>query len=158
MKIEIEKYRGWDISFDTNKELFDGLSDFYDKQEYKKSLTGVRKWVDDFIKDNTNFIPFYIQMPSSMYADEKKVYVVGIRKDGRFLIERNGKKEQLSPYYEKDYILFHPENQPILQQCRELDSEIEIIRQRKVELLKTLMKGKILDEIRKEYIQQPQTA
>ena len=39
MKTEIAKYRGWEISFDTDKETFYALSNDYDRDETKKSFS-----------------------------------------------------------------------------------------------------------------------
>ena len=56
MKIKIEDYRGWSIEFDTEKESFYCHSEQYDRDETKKSYSSVKKFVDDFIKDNFTFL------------------------------------------------------------------------------------------------------
>ncbi len=43
MKIEIENYRGWDISFDTEKETFYAISSHFDTDKTKQSFAATPK-------------------------------------------------------------------------------------------------------------------
>ena len=65
MKVFIENYRGWDISFDTDKESFYAQSDEYDVGETKKSFASAKKYIDDFLKDNLQFQPIWVERPVS---------------------------------------------------------------------------------------------
>jgi hypothetical protein len=135
MKIEIENYRGWDISFDTDKETFYAQSDEYDRGETKKSFASAKQYIDDFIKDNLEFKPVWIETPPSSYINHSKIKLIGIRKDKRFVYEgKDGKKEQLSDYSEKDYILCNEANDAPyaeLEECRKrkelIDEEMKVI-------------------------------
>lgn len=129
MKIEIENYKGWDISFDTNKEAFYCHSELYDKDQNKTSYSAVKKFIDDFIKDNQKFNPVWIQSKPGSHHGEKKIKLIGIRKDGRFIYENSkGEKKQLSDYNEKDYILYDEKNDKFLSEADALNNKIEEIR------------------------------
>lgn len=112
MKIEIETYRGWEISFDTNKDIFYAQSDEYDRGETKKTFLSAKSYVDDFLKNNIDFKPFWVETIPNIFNDHTQIKIIGIRKDKRFVFEgQDGKKEQLGEYDEKDYILVNTENE-----------------------------------------------
>lgn len=104
-RISIETYRGWDIGFDTEKETFTAICDPSDEQKEKKSFAAVKKAVDEYIKENGQFKPFWIECTPNGYSKMgRQLYVVGIRKDGRFVVRNmEGSEGQLSEYDEKDY-------------------------------------------------------
>ena len=109
-KVIIEEYRGFEITFSTDKEAFTAWNDSYDTEFSKKSFSAIKKGIDDYIKKNLEFVPFEIVKcygfngkPSYI---EKPLKIVGIRKDGRLAyINEDGKKKQISDYYIKDYAL-----------------------------------------------------
>ncbi len=109
-KVIIEEYRGFEITFSTDKATFTAWNDSYDTEFSKKSFSAIKKGVDDYINKNLEFVPFEIVKcygfngkPSSI---EKPLKVVGIRKDGRLVyINEDGKKEQISVNYIKYYAL-----------------------------------------------------
>ena len=112
MKILIETYRGFKIIFDTDSEKFESdVSEGNAKES--KSFSAVKKYIDEFIKSNYSFTPFWIETnPKILYiGGYKSVKVVGIRKDGRFVIEENGDLQQLSDYNLEKYILKVDENE-----------------------------------------------
>ena len=128
MRVKVDNYRGWDISFDTEKENFYAESDEYDRSETKKSFASAKKFVDDFIKENLDFKPVWIEMPANLYRGAKKVKLIGIRKDGRFIYEDgNGEKQQLSQYSEGDYILCNPENDLFYKQISDCNERVKVI-------------------------------
>ena len=55
MNIEITNYRGYAISFNTEKETF--LSDIGNDGSEKKSFAATKKAIDEYIKDNQVFVP-----------------------------------------------------------------------------------------------------
>lgn len=97
MIIKIETYRSYEISFDTEKETF--LSDIGNNGTTKKSYSATKKAIDDYIKENSAFVPFDVVRVG--YAEPKKYTITGIRKDGRFIFERDGEKKQFSEYDEE---------------------------------------------------------
>lgn len=154
MKIEIEKYRGFDIEFDTDTELFDALSDFYDKQEYKKSFSAIKKWIDDFVKENQTFQPFYIEKPFWDNYQNKVLKVVGIRKDGAFVAEDSeGKKQQISKYNEADYIEVVDTNKELANQYREIGQQIDALQVKRKEVKDKATNLRWLKDIKKEILQ-----
>jgi hypothetical protein len=131
-RILIEKYRNFEIYFDRNDETFYCVSDYYDTDQKKKSYASAKKAIDEYIKENTTFRPFYVhncrsksrgeQFPT--HSDDNKILVTGIRRDGRFV---SGDK-QISEYDESNVYLAVPENEevykefaPFLQERKRLE-------------------------------------
>ncbi len=152
MKIQIENYRGWDISFDTDEETFYAQSDEYDRGGTKKSFASAKQYIDNFIKDNLEFKPVWAETIPSKYNSHSKIKLTGIRKDNRFVYEgKDGKKEQLSEYSEKSYILYNEANKiryDELEECRKrkalIDEEMKIIESKIIKV------G--LDELKSKYL------
>lgn len=151
MKVDIEEYRGWQISFDTEKETFYCVSDAWDRDESKKSFAAIKSFIDEFIKDNLVFKPVWAE-PSAGRHGRDKIKIIGIRKDGRLICEKNGEKSQLSSYDEEGYIIHNPANDPIRNQIDELDLDIEKLYNKKKELDKQIT-GQSLSDFKKQFIQ-----
>lgn len=143
MIVLIENYRGFDIEFNSEKELF------VSSLNENKSFSLVKKEIDEHIKKNQNFEPFDL-FSISMFT-HKNITITGIRKDNKFTYETNGKKEILSVCEEKDYFLSVPENNHIFDQLKKLDEEKEKILKQQEKLKSELIK-KPLSEIKKKYI------
>lgn len=145
MKVEIEVYRGWSISFDTEKETFYCHSEQWDKDENKKSFASIKKWIDDFIKDNEVFNPIWVEAKPRTYV-EKKIKLIGIRKDRRFIYENEkGEKKQLPDYNEKDYILYDKENEKYKIEASKIDEQIELLRLQKNTILEQIKGVELVD-------------
>jgi len=128
MTILIENYRGWGISFDTQNEEFNCLSNEYDKSEKKKSFSSAKKYIDDYLKENQKFKPIKVQSLRTIYRDQKHITIIGIRKDGKFMVEDSkGKKSQLSTYDERDYFLPNEKNDALLVKINELTEKRNLI-------------------------------
>jgi hypothetical protein len=154
MKAEIEIYRGWSISFDTKKETFYCHSERWDKDENKKSFASTRKWIDDFIKENEVFKPIWVEIKPDAYNIDKRIKLIGIRKDGRFIYENEkGDKKQLSDYNEKDYILYNPENDKYREEANQVSVELEELRLKRNAILKKVV-GIELTEYKKQILGQ----
>jgi len=126
MKTLIENYRGFEIFFDTDNENFYSVSDKYDRQETKKSYASAKKSIDDYIKYNTEFTPFFVEKHGSVFNEAKTLRIVGLRKDNRFIAEdMEGMKGQLSEYDEQSYFLPNDENEPIKNVIENLTKQIE---------------------------------
>ncbi len=146
MKVEIENYRGWSIQFDTEKESFYCHSEQYDSDENKKTYSATKKWIDDFIKENQTFKPVWIEKKPNGYGGYKKIKLIGIRKDGRFVFEDpNGNKRQLSDYEEKDYILYNSENEKYKEEASKIDLELEALRLKRNDVLKNVSGVELVD-------------
>ena len=125
MKITIENYRGFDIEFDTNCEKFQCIVTEGNTKE-SKSFSAVKKFVDDYKKDNQDFKPFYVvsNPENRMYREKERLKIIGIRKDGRFMAEtKSGDKKQISDYDLKDYILDVETNERYFTLLEQFDSE-----------------------------------
>jgi len=152
MKANIETYRGWEISFDTEYETFHCLSDTYDKECSKKSYSAIKTWIDTFIKENSEFKPFYIESLPSIYNNRKTLKVIGIRKDHRLITEdADGKKDQLSEYNEKDWILINSANDLIWKELSEIALKQKELNQKKNEIESRIIKVTV-KEAKRQYI------
>lgn len=139
MITKIEDYRGWEISFNTEKETFYAVSDTYDNQNEKRSYASIKKYIDDFIKDNKGFKSFWIEKID--YSGHKKVKVIGIRKDNRFIYEDNkGEKQQLSEYDEKDWYLLNDNNEVFYEQIKTVKNKINLLEIEKKEIESKVIK------------------
>jgi hypothetical protein len=127
MKTEIDKYRGWEIYFDTDIEKFTAYSNVHDREIEKGSYPTVKKGIDDFIKENETFRPFIITPLPGGYG--KGGTVVGLRKDNVLIYEdKDGKKHQLSNYDENNFMLYNEKNDVVLAKYDQLISEANRIR------------------------------
>jgi lipopolysaccharide export LptBFGC system permease protein LptF len=153
MITEVDKYKGWDISFDTDKETFFAYSSVHDSEiTGKVSYAATKKYIDDFIATNETFKPFNVQRNPIGSNNLSIITIVGIRKDGVFVYDENGKKNQISKYTESDIILFEPENQSIIIEYNRMRNEAETLRKSAENYIKTNLKVKTLAEIKKELL------
>ena len=153
MKIEIENYRGWLISFDTEQETFHCHNDSYDREEYKKSFSSTKQWVDNFIKENQDFKSFWVEKKPTAYWGYEKIKIIGIRKDNRFVYEdAKGEKKQLSDYEEKNYILYDESNEIYKIEANAIDVKIEELKKQRETILKNVV-GVCLEKYKQEILQ-----
>ena len=123
-KILIENYRGFDIEFDTQHEKFQCICTEENAKE-STSFTAVKKFVDDYKKTNHDFKPFWVEPTPDRYKS-RKLKVIGVRKDGRFVAENsNGDKFQISDYALNDYMLLKSENEMAMNKLSELKAKAE---------------------------------
>lgn len=141
MRVLIENYRGWEIFFDTDKEEFYTLSDYFDKQETRRSYASTKKYIDTYTKNNSEFQPIKVQKMPFSNGCSHIITLIGLRKDNAFMYEdSSGKKQQLSSYYEKDYFVVDSRNEPHFAKISELYSEIDKIREKIAEEEKFIIK------------------
>jgi len=104
MKVKIEDYRGFEVFFDTESEEFYTVSNRDDVEQKKRSFASCKKWIDDYLKDNETFRPFMVHLNTSDREPlMPPVWIKGIRKDGRFVLEDGN---QLSTYDESRTIIY----------------------------------------------------
>src|SRR5678809_670812 len=116
MRVLIEEYRKWEIFFDTNSEDFYTVSNEYDNDKTKRSYAAVKKYIDDYIKDNETFTPVSIQR-----EDGRVFKLIGIRKDGAFMYEdKDGRKQQFSKCDESRYFLVDSANDHLFEKLETL--------------------------------------
>lgn len=144
MTVKIETYRNFDISLDTDTGEFISVSDYYDTQNKKTSYNAAKKAIDDFIKANQEFKPFFAVEISDDYWDKegpylvfggKKEKVVAQRKDGRFVTE-GGK--QISDLESKKLTPYKPEFEDAYEAMRPLFNECESLKLRVKQLEKEI--------------------
>ena len=122
MKVLIEDYRGFEIYFETENSKFQCIAT-EDSTKESHSFDAVKKFVDDYKKQNETFKPFEIATnPKELYSSELNVKkVIGIRKDGRFVCEGiDGNKEQISDWDLKRYVLLDESNKQFFSELLEM--------------------------------------
>jgi len=141
MRVLIETYRQWEIYFDTYKEDFYTVSNECDRDQTKRSYASTKKFIDDYIKENDTFRPFYVQR---MYTDILKV--IGVRKDGAFMYEdKDGKKKQFSKYDERNYFLVDEANDHIFEKLAFLNKKAENLKKEIIETEDKVIKVTVED-------------
>jgi len=153
MRVLIETYRGFEISFDPTDEKFWYLSERYDKESSSKSFTAIKKAVDDFIKENKDFKPFWIENKlKSSFGKEAKLKIIGIRKDGILVYENEkGEKEQLPKHSEGDYLIYDASNDNLRLEIAELENKVSSIH-KEITALKAKQIGTPLTEYKQTLI------
>lgn len=119
MKATIEKYRGFEIWFDTDTESFQ--CDIDNEKSIKKSYPALKKFIDEYIKENNKFIPFLVESnPNGRWAPTvKKGKITGIRKDGRYILtDEEGHSAQVSDWDLEKYIMVHVKNKVIWEELK----------------------------------------
>ena len=154
MKILIENYKNIKIEFDKDDEMFYcSIND--ERGKGSKSYASIKKYIDDYIKENSKFEPFFV-VKDSLWNSEKdgEIFkIVGIRKDERFIYEdKKGTVAQISEYNEEEYIVyyekFHMQYFATMAYLKTvLDDATE-----KLNAHKKTNKGKNLKEIKKDYL------
>lgn len=152
MKVKLEDYRGFEMNFDIDDEVFYCMSSSSDTETTKKSYAALKKWVDDFIKENAQFKPIRLVRFNTKFKDGGEIVLDGCRKDGRFTFkDKSGKTQQLSEYNETDWFLPNEANAPILKQIDELDNQIRALENKRKELDDSLMKV-TFKSVREQYL------
>lgn len=154
--ILIENYRGFDIEFNKDYEKFQCIIT-EDNTKESLSYSAIKKFIDEYKSDNNNFKPFWIERNfKTGNVNEKRIKIIGKRKDNRFIYENDmGEKQQMRDYYLDDYILVFPENESGRNQLIELEKEEErqrLERNEKRKQILSTMKIITLSELKKTLI------
>lgn len=152
MRVLIENYRKWEIFFDTEAESFYTASDWYDRQATKASYASIKKFIDDFIKDNMEFKPVFVERYDNFRKE--KVRLVGLKKDKCFMYEdEKGVRKQMSKYDERYYYLSNSDNEKQYEVIKQLEEKVTALRKQIREEEEKIIKVS-LDEIRDKYLNQ----
>jgi hypothetical protein len=161
MIVTIETYRGFEIYFNTLDEKFSTIptedSTTEDSTKKSKSYATCKQHIDEYLKENNNFKSFEAEaIPSYSYVKDNQIKVIGIRKDGRFVIETSkGEKKQLSDYDLQYYMLKIKENETIIHSYNVIkvrrDKVHEIYNNKLNDLIKKL-NVKSLEKYKKELL------
>lgn len=151
-KVEITTYKGWNIYFDVEKESFYAISDTFDRDKTKPSFASMKKFIDDFSKANVNFKPFWMEAQPGKGWRNEKIFIIGIREDGRYVYTKEGSEErfQLSSHSESEYILPSENLTKAKLEIDMIEEEIKRL-QREVAKIKDVLKpsSNYLQELRK---------
>lgn len=136
MKAVIETYRGFEVWFDTHYEVFQCVITDGDEKE-SRSYKAILKFIDEYKKNNQDFMPFKVVALPDGYASNKELTITGLRKDGGVIaVTEDLKKVRVSNYDLKSYMLEQQSNYKELAELKELkESEeayrIEMVKKRK---------------------------
>lgn len=149
--VKIEDYRGWEISFDTDNETFVAYSNFYDSDVKKQSYASCKKYIDDFIKENTHFKPLIV---SAYRRSEtlQRIKIIGIRKDGKFISETPKGKSSISGYDEKDYFIWDDKYKPIIEEHQRLCKIADVAYKAARDYLDANLIVETLEDYRKKHL------
>jgi hypothetical protein len=105
-KTKVGDYKGFEIYFDSDNELF-SVQGYDVQKDNKKTYASCKTYIKDFIKENSLFGEFkIIKIPggnNSSIDSNQLVTVVGIHANGNFLcLDAKGNKFQLSSSYKYD--------------------------------------------------------
>lgn len=153
MTANIEKYRGIDIWFDTELESFQ--CDIDDSRSIKKSYPALKKFIDEYIKENETFKLIHIELnPNGYSGGVNLIKVVGIRKDGRFIGEtKNGSKVQISDYILDSYILKESKNEHLINELNNVKLERDKVMKsfsEKIDLIKSKLSITTLKDYKRQ--------
>lgn len=150
MNVTIEKYRGIEIWFDTDRETFQ--CDIDDDRSVKQSYTALKSFIDKWKKDTANFKCFTVYPNPNDFYYNNSYKIVGTTKDGRFIGIKQGneKAEIISKYNEKSYITFNKLNEEPTKQLDLLEKERESFRLEMNEKIKEV-KSKFIIETLSDY-------
>ncbi len=152
MEILIQNYRGFDIKFNPEYEQFSCDIDTV-RWSTKQSFASAKRWIDEYCKENQNFEPFEVMQLPTMLDEGRKLKIIGIRKDERFITEdKVGKRGQLSEYDEERYFLIVPENEQYLVNMASLMVEKDRI-ENKIKEESKKMKRTTVKELKSKYTQ-----
>lgn len=138
-KAVIENYRGFNIEFDTDYEKFQCVIT-EDMTKESLSYSAIKKWVDEYKKNNQDFDPFWIEGKPESWKRSEKLKVIGLRKDGRpVAVKEDGTRVQISDYDSSEYMIAKIENIYKLKALNDLETENEKIRTKFVERRKAII-------------------
>lgn len=147
--IQIEEYRGFTIYFNKEEDKFICDHDAADVQGKKASYSAVKKFVDDFIKENDTFNPVLLQKRERWGGgalQDNRAKLIGVRKDGRFVAEdEKGDKFQIGRYEMDQWVIFNEDNIEIEKEAREIEFQIDSLR-KKAEITRKRMKATTLEQ------------
>lgn len=147
--IQIEEYRGFTIYFNKEEDKFICDHDAADVQGKKASYSAVKKFVDDFIKENDTFNPVLLQKRERWGGgalQDDRAKLIGVRKDGRFVAEdEKGDKFQIGRYEMDRWVIFNEDNIEIEKEAREIEFQIDSLR-KKAEITRKRMKAITLEQ------------
>ena len=129
MIVKIETYRNFDISLNTDTGEFISISDYYDTQSKKSSFNAAKKAIDDCVKANQSFKPFFaVQCDYSgdeLLPKMVKVKIVSTRKDGNFITDGGA---QISKYDNTRWLVWCPEIDEAYEKMQPITDKIEAVK------------------------------
>lgn len=150
MESIIEVYRNYEIRFNTETESF--VCDIDDSRSVKKSYPALKKFIDEFIKENYEFKPFKVIGIPTSYGREDTRKIIGIRKDNRFIYEdQKGKVSQFSDYELQNYMLIDDENKQNWVELKNIENEIDVLVSKRT-ILQKQFKITTLESIKQNFI------
>ncbi len=124
MKTTIDTYRGYEITFDTEKERFTFSLDEVDYCE-KQSFTACKTKIDSYIKENSDFKPFTV-----INLQGETATIIGKTRSGNFSMVKDDIRILVTGSEEAYWFVFTPE---IEFQITNYNSLLEIVNDKRKE-------------------------
>jgi hypothetical protein len=135
MKVKIEEYRGFNILFETESELFECelTATSHDKGS---SLVSVKKQIDDYL--NVSFTPFFVINKRFHEVHYKKARIIGKEKNGCFVIEERGTRSVMTSYGHVSYFIWkEKEGDRLIKKIEAINAKINKLNKERQELLES---------------------
>lgn len=159
MKVLIENYRGFEITFDTETNQFLAYSNEKDVEQEKRSYPATKKWIDDYVKENANFKRVLVcPVLGSYRMGEGKFTLTGIRKDSAFMAENAKGTFQVSKYDEEKYCIWDKSHDDIKDKYDNYNKQIDELKKSRDQYLKDNYKPITLDMYRDKLLTNPLNA
>lgn len=127
MSILISTYKGFKIFFNPNSERFESILT-EDMSKESASFKAIKKQIDDYVKTNYQFKPFYIiTSPTKTYSEVTEYKVIGINSYKHYIVEDSSKNvSTLSNYNLDEYVLKIDSNSPFHEELKAIRNEERI--------------------------------
>ena len=104
MKFQIEEYKGFEIVYNDDSDRFECSMELNDnvKNSKRGSLADMRKEIDQFIKANSEFKPFWFLLKSSYGNGFARRYCSAVRTDGKMVSKSSETDARFSILDEKE--------------------------------------------------------
>jgi len=128
--IKIEDYKGFEIFYNEDSDKFATTMELNNsvKESKRSSLKALKQEINNFVKLNLEFKPFWILENYHDSATPK--YVSAIRTDGTFVVSSSDKDNKWSSYIDintlKKSFVF---SQSYLNQLKDIDLQLDKLRQ-----------------------------
>jgi hypothetical protein len=135
MKVKIEEYRGFNILFETESELFE-CELTATSHDRGSSLVSVKKQIDDYLKNS--FTPFFVINKRFKEVNYEKAKIIGREKNGWFVVEERGTRSVMTPYGHVGYFIYkEKEGDRLIKKIEAINAKINKLNKEREELLKS---------------------
>lgn len=161
MKVLIKNYKGWNIFFETDIDMFYTVPTQYVTDQFHCStFSCVKEFIDKYVKSNKEFKPIHVERYPPVGGVRVTGKLTGMAEDGHFMLEvADAEPTILSQHSELSWILINEHNNQKLDQIERLYAEIasaedniKTIQQSASEIKKTMVIENVTDIRRRVFL------